>query len=107
MSRERQIARRSVIEVVVRGAADDRITVGKARHSGEMLADECSRYCRGNCANLAANFRRGVGLGVPGFELALAAARVDENHRLGPPKAGKVRRRTRSRSDGSATLRGE
>jgi hypothetical protein len=75
---EGEIACGAMIDVIVGDAADDGIAIGQPGESGEMFADARADGGGGGGAKFAANFLRGVGLGIEGIELADAAAGEDE-----------------------------
>ena len=72
----------------MRDAADDGVAVGQPGQAGQVLAEERAgdggRRWRANSPRISGG---GVGLGVPGLELALPAVGVDEDDRFRPAKA--------------------
>src|SRR5205807_571757 len=73
-----EVAGGAVVEVVVADAAGDGVQVGQAGEARQVFADLEAGDRRGDGSEGAADLFRGVGLGVPGVELTLAAAGEDD-----------------------------
>src|SRR5262245_36283780 len=93
LARESEIARRPVVEVVVRHGPQHRDAVLQRRQPRHVLANAKARHARRDGTECAAHFRRGVRLWVPGVELALPAAGEHDQHRLRAAEAGECRGR--------------
>ena len=78
---ERRERRRVVVGHRVVHAADDRQPVGHAGRRGQVLADVEARHAGRDRPELPANLARGVGLHVPGVDVARAAVIEDQDAR--------------------------
>ena len=86
-----KIARRPMIDIIMGHRTEDGVMFGKLGESRHVLADSDARHRGGNVAKSTAHFFWRVGLGIPSFVLALAAATKDDQDgfRSGPgPKIG-------------------
>ncbi len=100
---ERQVGGGTVVEVVVRDAPDDRVAVGEPRQTWQVLPEKRARNGAGDGTELASNFERSVGFGIPRFELTLTPIGVDEDHRSGSSES----RESRVRAQGLGRGPGE
>ena len=99
---EREVARRPVVQVVVRHRPHDGEPIRQFRYFGQVFGEPHAGHGRGDGAERAADFGRRVRLRVPRFQLALPAGREHDQHGFGAGDGARRRPRAAGEQRGRA-----